>query len=148
MQLMHKGAPYAGTLHLTSHHLIFSHASTTNQQQQPQQQQEAAAPASPCRKVLSEMWVCYPIIHTVELRPPLWNGSVSLDLNAVAATRPATPPINSNNNSNKASKGCVLRIRCRDFNFFTLNFSDSSQAKEVFESMRNLTCIGTYLNWH
>jgi len=61
-----------------------------------------------------EMWVCYPIIHTVERRQPLSLGV----------------------------EGCALRFRCRDFNFFTLTFRNEAEGKDVFESVQKLTCVG------
>jgi hypothetical protein len=62
------------------------------------------------------MWVCYPIIHTVERRQPLSLGV----------------------------EGCALRFRCRDFNFFTLGFQNEAEGKDVFESVAKLTCVGIY----
>ena len=92
---MSRGNPTPGTLHLTAHHLIFS--STPVENQKP-----------------LEMWVCYPIIHTVERRQPLGLGV----------------------------EGCALRFRCRDFNFFTLTFPNEAEGKDVFESVQKLTCVG------
>ena len=60
------------------------------------------------------MWVAYPTIHTVERRLPLSLGI----------------------------EGCALRFRCRDFNFFTLTFKSDVEGKDVFESVRELTCVG------
>ncbi|ODQ50914.1 phosphatases II [Saitoella complicata NRRL Y-17804] len=44
VQLIRRGVTVTGTLHLTTHHLIFSAPNT-------------------------ELWVCYPIIHTLDRRP-------------------------------------------------------------------------------
>jgi myotubularin-related protein 6/7/8 len=33
-----------------------------------------------------------------------------------------------------------IRLRCRDFTFFTFNFNDEKQARDVFENIRSLTC--------
>jgi myotubularin-related protein 6/7/8 len=96
VELLSRGTPTLGTLHLTAHHLIFS--STLPEGEKPR-----------------EMWVCYPIIHTVERRQPL---SLGVD-------------------------GCALRFRCRDFNFFTLGFRNEAEGKDVFESVAKLTCVGT-----
>jgi myotubularin-related protein 6/7/8 len=95
VQFFSRGTPTAGTLHLTAHHLIFS--------------------STPPEGTASfEMWVCYPIIHTVERRLPLSLGV----------------------------EGCALRFRCRDFNFFTLGFRNEAEGKDVFESVQKLTCVG------
>jgi myotubularin-related protein 6/7/8 len=97
VELLSRGTPTQGTLHLTAHHLIFS--SQTAEDENPR-----------------EMWVCYPIIHTVERRQPLGLGV----------------------------EGCALRFRCRDFNFFTLTFRNEQDGKEVFESVQRLTCVGKF----
>lgn len=95
MELLSRGTATLGTLHLTAHHLIFS--SNAAEGEKPR-----------------EMWVCYPIIHTVERRQPLGLGI----------------------------EGCALRFRCRDFNFFTLGFRNEAEGKDVFESIQKLTCVG------
>jgi hypothetical protein len=95
VELLSRGSPTLGTLHLTAHHLIFS--SNVTEGEKPR-----------------EMWICYPIIHTVERRQPLSLGV----------------------------EGCALRFRCRDFNFFTLGFRNEAEGKDVFESVAKLTCVG------
>ncbi len=95
VELLSRGTSTQGTLHLTAHHLIFS--SNAAEGEKPR-----------------EMWVCYPIIHTVERRQPLGLGI----------------------------EGCALRFRCRDFNFFTLGFRNEAEGKDVFESIQKLTCVG------
>jgi len=96
VELLSRGTPTSGTLHLTAHHLIFSSHVPEGERAR-------------------EMWVCYPMIHTVERRQPLGLGV----------------------------EGCALRFRCRDFNFFTLNFRNEMEGKEVFETVQKLTCVGT-----
>lgn len=96
VELFSRGIPTLGTLHLTAHHLIFS--SNVPEGEKPR-----------------EMWICYPIIHTVERRQPLSLGV----------------------------EGCALRFRCRDFNFFALGFKSEAEGKDVFESIQKLTCVGT-----
>jgi myotubularin-related protein 6/7/8 len=59
-----------------------------------------------------EMWITYPIIASCIFRP----------------TAPASGLSSS------------IRIRGRDFTFVTLNFIDDRQAREVYESIRSLTC--------
>src|ERR1700694_1746777 len=94
VELLSRGTPTLGTLHLTAHHLIFS--SNVAEDEKPR-----------------ELWICYPIIHTVERRQPL---SLGVD-------------------------GCALRVRCRDFMFFTLGFPNEVEGKDVFESIQELTCV-------
>ena len=97
VELLSRGSPTFGTIHLTAHHLIFSaHVS------------EGEKPR--------EMWVCYPMIHTVERTHPISLGV----------------------------EGCVLRFRCRDFNFFSLGFRNEVLGKDVFDSIQKLTCVGNY----
>ncbi|KAI9735327.1 MAG: hypothetical protein M1818_006522 [Claussenomyces sp. TS43310] len=59
-----------------------------------------------------ETWIAYPIIAYCTFRP--------------------TPP-----GSGLASS---IRLRCRDFTFITFNFEDSQAARDVFESIKALTC--------
>ena len=59
------------------------------------------------------------MIHTVERRQPLGLGV----------------------------DGCALRFRCRDFNFFTLNFRNETEGKDVFDSVQKLTCVGILGLW-
>lgn len=59
-----------------------------------------------------ESWITYPIISHCTFRP--------------------TPPT--------SGIPSTIRIRCRDFNFVTFNFTDDKQAKEAFEFIRNRTC--------
>lgn len=55
MKLVRRGEQVEGTLHLTPHHLIFSHT--------PPATAEAAAPKP------RELWITYPIIQICTLRP-------------------------------------------------------------------------------
>ncbi|KAI8342847.1 protein-tyrosine phosphatase-like protein [Chlamydoabsidia padenii] len=80
---------FDGTLHLTVHNLIFNHAE-------------------------GELWIPYPIIHTVERRPPsLQSGRHP------------------------------LTIRCRDFLIVTLAMLKDGEAQDVFDSIQKLTCINS-----
>ncbi|GAN08486.1 phosphatidylinositol 3-phosphate [Mucor ambiguus] len=76
-----------GTLHLTVHHLIFSY----NEE---------------------ELWIPYPIIHTVERQPPsLQSGRHP------------------------------LYIKCRDFMIITLSLLKDGEAQDVFDSIQKLACV-------
>ncbi|KAI8099308.1 protein-tyrosine phosphatase-like protein [Halteromyces radiatus] len=78
-----------GTLHLTVHNLIFNHTE-------------------------GELWIPYPIIHTVERKPPsLQSGRHP------------------------------LTIRCRDFLIVTLALLKDGEAQDVFDSIQKLTCINS-----
>ncbi|KAI8071331.1 protein-tyrosine phosphatase-like protein [Gongronella butleri] len=79
----------SGTLHLTVHNMIFNYAD-------------------------GELWIPYPIIHTMERRPPsLQSGRHP------------------------------LVIRCRDFLIVTLSMLKEGEAQDVFESVQKLTCINS-----
>jgi myotubularin-related protein 6/7/8 len=39
-----------------------------------------------------------------------------------------------------SSNASSIRLRCRDFKFVTLNFTEDKQAREVFESVKGATC--------
>ncbi|CAO3580891.1 unnamed protein product [Absidia cylindrospora] len=78
---------FNGTLHLTVHNLIFNYPE-------------------------GELWIPYPIIHTVERKPPsLQTGRYP------------------------------LIIRCRDFLIVTLSMLKDGDAQDVFDSIQKLTCI-------
>ncbi|KAF7728318.1 hypothetical protein EC973_006259 [Apophysomyces ossiformis] len=80
---------YTGTLHLTLHNLIFNYPE-------------------------GELWIPYPIIHTVERRPPsLQSGRHP------------------------------LYIRCRDFLIVTLSMLKEGEAQDVFDSVQKLTCVSS-----
>ncbi|RKP07726.1 protein-tyrosine phosphatase-like protein, partial [Thamnocephalis sphaerospora] len=84
---------YIGTLHLTAHQLIFSH---------PEE----------------ELWIAYPILHTVERQSQMADGLFP------------------------------LRIRCHHFLFVTLSFRTEQEAIDVYESMQKLTCIASVEQLH
>ncbi|KAG0381052.1 hypothetical protein BGX24_000030 [Mortierella sp. AD032] len=88
VQLEKGQSTYIGTLHLTTHHLIFAH---------PEQ----------------EIWISYPTIHTVEKGLPTIHN--------------AWP----------------LHIRCHNFVFVALNFQSEKEVADVYDSIQNLTCIGS-----
>lgn len=68
--------------------------------------------SSDVKHELRETWIAYPIISFCTFRP--------------------TPPGSGLTSS--------IRLRCRDFTFITFNFEDSQAARDVFESVRALTC--------
>lgn len=104
--LSNKGEAFRGTLHLTSHHLIFAFT-VPNKTASPK-----ASDAKTVKSQTRETWITYHIIAHCAFRPtPHGSGQPS-----------------------------SIRLRCRDFVFFTFNFDDQQQAREVFESIRSLTC--------
>ncbi|KAF2744831.1 phosphatases II [Sporormia fimetaria CBS 119925] len=67
-------------------------------------------PAKPPRA--KQVWITYPIISHCVLRPsPLASSEASR-----------------------------IRLRCRDFNFFSFHFVDDKAARDVYESIRSLSC--------
>ena len=98
VKLVRRGEQVEGTLHLTPHHLIFSH--TPN-----------ATPEHPSPKP-RELWITYPIIQICTLRP--------------------SPPASHLPSS--------IRLRCRDFTFVCLCFTDEKKARDVYDSIKAWTC--------
>ncbi|RKP26935.1 protein-tyrosine phosphatase-like protein, partial [Syncephalis pseudoplumigaleata] len=84
---------YTGSLHVLTHHLIF-------------------------RQSKEELWIPYPLLHTVERLP--------------ASDDNLYP----------------LRIRCHHFLFVALRFTTEEQAIDVFEMMQKLTCITKINQFH
>jgi len=70
----------------------------------------ASPPAKPQRQ--KEIWITYPHISYCCLRP---SPSVSLYLPSI-------------------------RLRCRDFTYFAFNFQDDKQARDVYDTVRSLSC--------
>ncbi|KAI9811281.1 MAG: hypothetical protein M1832_000928 [Thelocarpon impressellum] len=109
VQLVRRGIPTPGGLHLTTHHIIFHFA--------PSPPNEAASPHGPessgsTKPRPREMWITYPMISHCAFRP--------------------TPPSSGLSSS--------IRLRCRDFTFTTFHFGDDQEARDVFESIKALTC--------
>lgn len=71
---------------------------------------DAPPDAKPPR--LKEVWITYPMINYCSLRP--------------------CPPVLRQEPS--------IRIRCRDFTFFAFFFPDEKKARDVYESIRALSC--------
>jgi len=90
-----------GTLHLTSHHLIFSYIPL------PTSNQPQSAPARP-----RELWITYPMLSFCTYRP----------------THPASHQQPS------------IRVRCRDFTFVAFHFTSEEKARDVYDTIKNLTC--------
>jgi len=107
VQIIRRGIPSSGTLHLTHHHLIFSHASSSPSGSLSTSSTELAAKSRP-----KELWITYPIIAFCTFRP--------------------TPPGSALSSS--------IRLRCRDFTFVTFQFINDQQARDVYESIKSLTC--------
>lgn len=100
MTLWRTGLRVEGTLHLTSHHLIFSYVPP------PQPGQAPDAPTRP-----RELWITYPMIAFCTYRP--------------------THPTSRQQPS--------IRIRCRDFTFVSFHFLAEEKARDVYDTIRNLT---------
>ncbi|GBB98034.1 hypothetical protein RclHR1_03120019 [Rhizophagus clarus] len=83
-----------GTLHLTTHQMIFKYSNNKE-----------------------ELWISYPIIHTVERRPPTSSSS-----------EPRYWP---------------LLIKCRNFIFVTISVPVEKEAIDVFDTIQKLTCISS-----
>lgn len=105
VQIIRRGVPVTGTLHLTAHHLIFS----INIPEEERRRTSSAHIPLPKPR---ELWITYPIISRCTYR------------------------------SKSPGSGLYpsIRIQCKDFTFFTLQFSDDSKAQDVFESIKALAC--------
>ncbi|KAI9846923.1 MAG: hypothetical protein M1838_001109 [Thelocarpon superellum] len=107
VQILRRGVPLSGTLHLTPHHLIFSHPPTP-----PNEPPAPSGPDTPTKARPKELWITYPMVSHCAFRP----------------TSPASGLASS------------IRLRCRDFTFVTFHFSEDQAAKDVYESIKSLTC--------
>lgn len=78
----------------------------------PPSSSEDPAKRSPSKAKGKELWIAYPMIAYCTFRP--------------------TPPASEYHSS--------IRLRGRDFRFLTLNIKDDKQARDVFESIKAVTC--------
>ncbi|KAJ2354392.1 phosphatidylinositol-3-phosphatase ymr1 [Coemansia sp. RSA 2673] len=123
-----------GTLHLTTHHLIFT------------------APGL-------ELWLGYPMIHSAVLvRPPRLQqrrDTTTFD-DWVTATALPPPPVggedassyceseNSSGSSGKLAAWALegsIKIRCHHFLFLTLRCEEVRQLYDIFATMKHLACV-------
>ncbi|CAD0110725.1 unnamed protein product [Aureobasidium uvarum] len=103
-----KNVQVIGTLHISTHHLIFEH--------RPDASANSQAPAKSQGRV-KEMWITYPMIASCVYRP-----------------MPAV-----------LRQDHAIRIRCRDFTFVAFHFSQETQARSVYDSIKALTCgLGSF----
>jgi myotubularin-related protein 6/7/8 len=100
--LARRGEQVVGTLHLTPHHLIFSHT--------PQVSEDALAQGTAIRP--RELWITYPIIAFCTFRP--------------------APSVSRQPSS--------IRLRCRDFTFVCFYFASETQARDVYDTLKQWTC--------
>ncbi|KAF3926253.1 Myotubularin [Dactylellina cionopaga] len=151
--LLHAGNPFPGTLHITPHHLIFKRKIVP--------EQDASLP-----KTAPEIWVTYPIINTVERRcigsyvttspssnnkdPEATPTSGTFDNGALERKGLSRESSNVSEESavsateaQKRLQALAIRLRCRDFTFITFCFDTEQEAKDVFDSIKRLTCGGS-----
>lgn len=139
--ILHKrGYVIHGSLHLTTHHLIFT---VTN----------------PKPKELREIWICYPIISSVERK----SGSAYLALLDTMTIAAEENGGNENNNSIDEIQSNLLqylpklydtdgkqlnlfsmttiKLRCKDFNYMSFDFINEQDSADVYQSIMKLTCL-------
>ncbi|KAI9817734.1 MAG: hypothetical protein M1826_001490 [Phylliscum demangeonii] len=104
VQIIRRGVPLTGTLHLMPHHLIFCHT--------PQDHLEADSDWTLVKASPREIWITYHIIYRCTYRP--------------------APPASGLSSS--------IRLQCRDFTFVAFNFARERDAKDVYDSIKSLTC--------
>ncbi len=149
--LHRRGRSFKGSLHLTTHHLIFTLA------------ESGKGPTDGKSASLRELWCCYPIIERVELRKGSalmykrsWKGIDSGE--QVAAKADGTNEQGGNDDGEKQThnlaleaeveawkrdqlyKGANLKIYCRDYNYMSFDFQDVMLCKDVYDSVMKLTC--------
>ncbi|GMG20283.1 unnamed protein product [Ambrosiozyma monospora] len=135
---LHKrGKSITGTLHLTTHHLIFTLPPQPLPQHQQSQNQNGGQSGNGTQAQVQvqtasrELWVCYPIIEKIELN----KGSAMIFLPH------RTQAEVSNTKINLMLQGGNLRVKCRDFNYLAFDFDDLATCISVYESIMKLTCI-------
>jgi hypothetical protein len=102
VQAFARGSSFDGTLHITTHHLVFRYLPPCPQGVDPT--------ANPPRE--KTIWITYPQISYCCLRP----------CPSASHYKPS------------------IRLRCRDFKMFAFNFLDEKDARNVYDSIRALSC--------
>lgn len=138
VKLHRRGRSFKGSLHLTTHHIIFRLVDTSQSQSNSKQ------------TGLRELWCCYQMIERVELR----KGSALLYKKNWDRQDDMTPKYKKGDLGDDPTahevgvwrrellyKGANLKLYCRDYNFLSFDFEDVGQCKEVFDSIMKLTCI-------
>lgn len=132
-----KGYVVHGSLHLTTHHLIFTMDSTGSGTA------PGGAGAGP-----REIWLCYPMISSVERR----NGSALLalinseeqdadDMGDLSTLNQLPKLANKPGQQLNLFKLTTIKISCKDFNCLSFDFENESESFDVFESIMKLTCL-------
>lgn len=130
--VLHKrGQMIHGSLHLTTHHLIFT-------------------VLSPKPNELRELWLCYPMISSVECS----KGSALLRLlrqlqeedgsrddlsSSIVAQLPKLH--NARGEELNLFKVSTIKINCKDFQFLSFDFVNEQECTDVFDSIMKLTCL-------
>lgn len=112
MTLARRGEQVVGNLHLTPHHLIFSHIPPSPPPAAPSDQEQQLPPPQNIPVRPKELWFTYPIIALCTFRPT-----------PAASRQPSS-----------------IRLRCRDFNFVCFYFTNENKAREVYETIKQWTC--------
>jgi myotubularin-related protein 6/7/8 len=108
--LWRQGIRVEGSLHLTAHHFIFRYTLPDPTTLNNGIDATIQPPKQASRQ--RELWITYPMINSCVFKP--------------------APPA-----SHQAPS---IRIRCRDFVFVRLDFVSESKAREVYDTIRSLTC--------
>ena len=104
--------------------------------------QEGEQPAPPPKKK-PEIWITYPIISTVERRF-LGGYGAKTDRSGKPLGEPPVGEVLSGEATPTRRLALSIRLRCRDFTFFTFCFEKEKDAKDAYESIRLLTCSSEF----
>ncbi|KAJ2515761.1 phosphatidylinositol-3-phosphatase ymr1 [Coemansia sp. RSA 2049] len=119
---------YVGTLHLTTHHLIFTASSEEGM----------------------ELWLGYPLIHSAELvRPPKLLPKQQQqqhrqhhDKQSNTGSNASSSQYSSEELAQWALEGCI-NVRCQHFLFFTLRCDDVRKLYDVYASIKRLATVAS-----
>lgn len=131
--VLHKrGQRIHGSVHLTTHHLIFT-------------------VSHPKPRELRELWLCYPMISSVNCS----KGSALLrllrllqdeddrrdDLSNSTIVQSLPKLLDSSGQELNIFKVSTLKLNCKDFQFLSLDFAREKDCMDVFQSIMKLTCL-------
>ncbi|CCK69875.1 phosphatidylinositol-3-phosphatase YMR1 KNAG_0D01230 [Huiozyma naganishii CBS 8797] len=115
-----KGIPQRGTLHLTTHHLIFSYTVTSTDD-------------------TNEFWFPYPMINAV-----FKNRSSALTSkrdDPILASQPAKDTLNWISENVDLWSMTNIKVIGKDYTVFSLDFVSTHEASDVFDSLLRLTVL-------
>lgn len=132
--LSRRGYCISGTLVLSPYHIVFSFKPDPNQLESPSN--------------LKEIWICYPIIDKInKSRGSSWinNNSVNpssyINTNHDTTSNTDLPTFEFANESFDHYSASHIRLQCKDFTYYSLDFMNDMICTEVYRKLSELITV-------